>query len=111
MSMKISKSGEVTVAAVEGRLDTTTAPAAESTITEAIDGGATKIVIDFSATDYISSAGLRVILKAAKTLHQKDGKLALCSANEQILEVLEMSGFLTMMSHHETLEAAVEAVG
>ena len=72
--------------------------------------GGKKIVIDFAQTSYISSAGLRVLLKTAKTLHQKSGKLALCGANEQILEVLEMSGFLTMMQHHKNLDAAVEAV-
>ena len=108
--MMISKNGDVTVASPVGRLDTTTSPEAQASIDESIDGGGVKIVIDFAQTSYISSAGLRVLLKTAKTLHQKSGKLALCGANEQILEVLEMSGFLTMMPHHKTLDAAVEAV-
>lgn len=110
MNMMMSKNGEVTVAGVVGRLDTTTSADAEKSIQEAIDGGAVKIVIDFSQTSYISSAGLRIILKTAKSLHQKSGKLALCGANEQIYEVLEMSGFLTMMAHHDSLEDAVAAV-
>jgi len=110
MNMMISKNGKVTVASPVGRLDTTTAPEAETRINEAIDGGDVKIVIDFAQTSYISSAGLRVLLKTAKSLHQKSGKLALCGANEQILEVLEMSGFLTMMPHHANLDAAVESV-
>lgn len=110
MNMMISKNGEVTVASPVGRLDTTTSADAETSIQEAIEDGGVKVVIDFTQTSYISSAGLRVILKTAKTLHRKTGKLALCGANEQILEVLEMSGFLTMMPHHASLDEAVQSV-
>ena len=110
MSTTISKNGEVIIARVAGRLDTTTAPESDSAINEAIGGGALKVVVDFAEATYISSAGLRVLLKTAKTLHQKSGKLGLCGANEQILEVLEMSGFLTMMQHYESQDAALEAV-
>jgi anti-sigma B factor antagonist len=92
-----------------GRLDTNTAPEAEKMLVDRIKGGMNCVVIDFTKTDYISSAGLRVILKAAKLL-KNSGKIALCNANAQIFEVLELSGFLTLLTHSDNLEAALVIV-
>lgn len=93
-----------------GRLDTNTAPEAEKMLVDRIKGGMNCVVIDFTKTDYISSAGLRVILKAAKLLKNSSGKIALCNANAQIFEVLELSGFLTLLTHSDNLEAALVIV-
>jgi anti-anti-sigma factor len=91
-------------------MDTSNAPDADKQVTGAIEGGASKMVFDFSETEYISSAGLRVILKAAKLLTQKGGALALAGANEQITEVLEVSGFMAMMKCHNSLDEAIAGV-
>ena len=107
MRMLISKQDDITIAMPGERLDTTTAPEAETELTAQVDAGATKVVVDFSKTAYISSAGLRVLLRLAQVLMQKSGKLALCNANETIHEVLEISGFATM--YCPTLEEALAA--
>lgn len=110
MSIVASTEGGVFIVVAAGRLDTNTAPEAEALITDGIENGESKVVIDFSKTDYISSAGLRVILKTAKLLKPKNGAVALCNANEQIEEVLEISGFLGMISLYESLDEAISAV-
>ena len=110
MGLQFSKNGDVLVALPDGRLDTSNAPEAEKAIDDQIDEGNHRIVIDFSKTSYISSAGLRVILKTAKLITQKGGGFALCNANEQIGEVLQISGFNSLVKCLETLDEAIEAV-
>lgn len=92
------------------RLDTNNSPEVEETITEKIQDGEEKVVFDLGRTDYVSSAGLRVILVTAKLLKLKNGKMALCNANDQILEVLEISGFHSIVKHLDSLDEAVTFV-
>ena len=92
------------------RLDTTNSPDAEREIVSKIEEGATRVVIDLSNTSFVSSAGLRVILKVAKLLHQQDGALALCGLSDQITEVFEVSGFMTLVKVVPTFEEAAAAV-
>ena len=98
------------IAIPNGRLDTNNAPEAESLIVREIEKGESKIVVDFANTNYISSAGLRVILKALKLLKPRGGAVALCNANEQITEVLEITGFLTMLKCCPSLDEAIRSV-
>ena len=93
-----------------GRLDSNNAPQALQDIAARIENGETRIVIDFARTRYISSAGLRVILKVLHMLQQRRGAMALCNANEQIREVLEISSFLEMIECHASLDAAIRQV-
>ena len=65
-------------------------------------GGAAKLVIDFSSLDYISSAGLRVLLGTAKRLSQAKGALRLFGLNETVREVFEISGFATILTVVDT---------
>ncbi len=109
MSILSSKIEGVFVVMPNGRLDTNNYMDAEKLVTAHVEAGDKKVIFDFSKTDYISSAGLRVILKAAKLVH-KDGKIALCNGNEQIHEVLEISGFLDMLDHYANLEEAMRSV-
>ena len=109
MSILSSKIEGIFVIMPNGRLDTNNYMDAEQLVTAHVEAGDKKVIFDFSKTDYISSAGLRVILKAAKLVH-KDGKIALCNSNEQIHEVLEISGFLDMISHFANLEDAMKSV-
>ena len=68
MEIAVSAAGEVKVLRIDGKLDTKTAPDAQAQLTELIEQGATKIVVNFEKLVYISSAGLRVLLSAAKQL-------------------------------------------
>lgn len=77
--------------AVEGRLETTTAPELEAVIKNELDG-VTSLVFDFSKLDYISSAGLRILLSAQKAM-TRQGEMKVCGANEIVMEIFEVTGF------------------
>jgi len=109
MSILSSKIEGAFVVMPNGRFDTNNYTVAEKLVVEGFEAGERKIIFDFSKTDYISSSGLRVILQAAKLVH-KDGSIALCNANEQIYEVLEISGFLDMIKHYSDLQQAMASV-
>ena len=79
-----------------GRLDTTTAPELEAVIKENI-GGVTNLVMDFAGLEYLSSAGLRVILSAQKTMN-KQGEMVIRNVNETINEVFEITGFIDILT-------------
>ena len=92
---KTSDDGRTTLA-LAGRLDTTTAPELEKTVDEALDG--TKdLVFDMTRLEYISSAGLRVILKAQKAMNAR-GSMKLIGVNDSIMEVFDITGFLDIIT-------------
>ena len=108
MSVTFENRDGILVARLNGDLDANNSPAVESAIDDQIEKGQIKIVLDFSNSEYISSAGLRVILKATKILKEKAGNVVLCHANEQITEVLQISGFMALVICMPTLEDAIE---
>ncbi len=79
-----------------GRIDTVTAPELETAITESIDS-ITKLILDFANVEYISSAGLRVLLSAQKVMVKKDG-MELCMVNQAVSEVFEVTGFSDILT-------------
>lgn len=91
MVINKNKSGNMLTIALEGRLDTTTAPDLEKELKASLDG-ITELVIDFSKLDYISSAGLRVLLSAQKQMN-KQGSMKVTNVNEMVMEVFEVTGF------------------
>ena len=95
MTMEIKKNAEVTIIEIVGRLDTTTAPALEKAINEDI-GDAKNLVLDLKAVQYISSAGLRVLLSAQKKM-QKIGSMKVVGVCEEVMEVFEMTGFADIL--------------
>ena len=95
---------------IDGRLDSNTAPELETTLFRAIENGTRQMVIDFEALAYISSAGLRVILKTAKDLKRRDGKLVLCAMQDYVREVFEISGFDTFLPIAPTAGDALRQV-
>ena len=95
MTIEIKKTAEETIIEVVGRLDTITAPALDKTINE--DLGDTKhLVLDLKAMEYISSAGLRVLLTAQKKM-QKIGSMKVMNVCEDVMEVFEMTGFADVL--------------
>ena len=109
--MLVENREDVTILAPRHRVDTNTAPEVEKTIWENIGDGDGKMVIDFSQVDYISSAGLRVLLKTAKQMKKGGGKLGLCNLNEQVTEVLELSGFMGIIDCHDSVDSCIAAFG
>ncbi|MDO4865218.1 MAG: STAS domain-containing protein [Clostridia bacterium] len=96
--MKITKKQDGTklTIALEGRLDTTTAPELEKELKDCLDG-ADELVLDFSKLDYISSAGLRVLLQAHKTMAGKGG-MKVTNVNEIVGEVFDVTGFADILT-------------
>ena len=95
MTMEIKKNAEAAVIEIAGRLDTTSAPALEKAINEDI-GDAKNLVLDLKGVQYISSAGLRVLLGAQKKM-QKIGSMKVSNVCEAVMEVLEMTGFADIL--------------
>ena len=91
MNIRKTQNENTLVIELEGRLDTATAPDLEREIKSSLDG-ITKLVFDFAKLDYITSAGLRVLLFAQKTMMTK-GKMVVKNANEMIMEVFDVTGF------------------
>ena len=89
------ENGNVTLN-VSGRLDTTTAPELEKTVDSVLDG-TKELVFDMTGLEYISSAGLRVILKAQKAMNAQ-GSMKLTGVNDSIMEVFDITGFLDILT-------------
>ncbi len=97
MEISTRTQGDVTVVAIVGNLDSNSSPQAQAALDGILAGGAKKVVLDFSALDYISSAGLRILLGAAKRLSGPGGGLRLFGLNESVREVFQISGFSTIL--------------
>lgn len=98
MEISIQDSGEIKVLYFEGSLDTNTAPDAQKRMDEVIEQGNHKILIQLEKLDYVSSAGLRILLVVAKKLKKSEGELRICQINDDVREVFEISGFDTILS-------------
>ena len=95
MNINIEKENGVTTIKLEGRLDTTTAPELEKTINN--EGDELKnLVLDFKGVDYISSAGLRVLLTAQKKMNVQ-GSMELINVGEAVMDIFEMTGFADIL--------------
>lgn len=95
---KTAEGGNLTIE-LEGRLDTNTAPQLEAELKRSVSG-VTELVLDFTGLEYISSAGLRVLLAAQKVMN-KQGKMVLRGVNGTIMEVLEITGFVDILTIEE----------
>ena len=95
MTIEIKKNADATIIEIEGRLDTITAPALDKTINEDISD-TKNLVLDVKGVEYISSAGLRVLLSAQKKM-QKIGSMKLINVCEDVMEVFEMTGFADIL--------------
>ena len=92
---------------ISGRLDAVSAVEADKDFNSIVDDGHEKLLINLTTLDYISSAGLRVLLVVAKRIQQSKGKVVLCSLSENVNEVFEISGFSSIFNIFATSEEAV----
>ena len=96
LNIEKKTSGSELTVALTGRLDTTTAPELETVIKSSLDG-VTALNIDMEALEYISSAGLRVLLSAQKIMN-KQGEMKVTHVNETIMEIFEVTGFSDILN-------------
>jgi anti-sigma B factor antagonist len=108
MNITESKTANIVTLSLSGRLDTTTAKAFEDRILAHIDSGERRIVIDLTGLEYISSAGLRVFLRAAKRLDSAQGRIALCALAEPVREVFDIAGFISIFAIYDSHQEALK---
>lgn len=96
MTINQAKNGSKLTVALEGRLDTTTAPQLEEVVRTALDG-VTDLEFDFAQLEYVSSAGLRVLLAAQKTMN-KQGSMVIHNANSDLMDIFEVTGFSDILT-------------
>jgi anti-anti-sigma factor len=109
MDLDESKVGGVTVVGVRGRLDTTGAPFLGERLAALVDGDAPRVLVDLAGLEYVSSAGLRVLLVAAKRAAERNGRLALSGLSPKVRQLFELGGFLDLFPIHASREDALAA--
>ena len=97
MIIKTRDVNEIKVVEFDGEFDTTASPAVESQLNQLREQGVRKILVDFQKMEFISSAGLRVLLATAQELQKAGGELRVCNLNEEVNEVFDISGFSTIL--------------
>jgi anti-anti-sigma factor len=107
MTVVSHQNGNVVIVTPQGRFDTNGAPDVERVLIDHIAHGARQIVLDLSHIEYISSIGLRVILKAVMAMNRTGGRVVLCGGNGQVRTVFQLSGVMVMSLYASTLEAAI----
>lgn len=93
---------------IEGRLDAESAPEAETQLKGALNQGSQRLLFDLSKMDYISSAGLRVILMAVKELRKKQGKVVLCALTPYVKEIFDVSNFSSIIPITDSVETGLQ---
>ena len=97
MEIKKELDGSKLVFTLSGRLDTTTAPDFEKELKSSLDG-VKELILDFTGLDYISSAGLRVLLSAQKLMNAADGSMKIVGANDIVKEIFDVTGFSDILT-------------
>ena len=97
MEVKFNKQDSTLTVAISGNIDTVTAPELDTKLQENLSG-IKDLILDFAAVDYISSAGLRVILMANQQLEDADGTMTIKNTNDDVRDVFEMTGFDSLLN-------------
>jgi serine/threonine-protein kinase RsbW len=108
MEITTRTQGGYTIVAIAGNLDSVSSPQAQQALDGVIAGGAGKVAVDFTQLDYISSAGLRVMLGTAKQLMAKGGGLRTFGLNQTVREVFDISGFSSILAVYGTESEALK---
>ncbi len=106
--MGIRTVNDIKIMIVDSKIDASSAKETENLLIGLVEEGNKKIICDFSQTDYVSSAGLRVFLLAAKRVKQVSGKLILFSLKERVLEVFETAGLVKLFQISSSEEEALK---
>lgn len=110
MEISQEKKNNINVVKITGRLDASTAGSLEEAFHVFYDENKVKVLVNCEALDYISSAGLRVLLATAKEFKKQDGKIGLCNLNPNVKQVFEISGFTSIFPIYENEEKGLAAL-
>ena len=108
MTIALESAANAHIVALQGQINSANAATTEAEVLALVDSGHKNLVIDFSGLDYISSAGLRMVLVVAKRLKQAEGQLVLCAMQPHIHEVFDISGFLAILNVTATRSEALK---
>lgn len=108
MEIDTRKENNAVVVSIKGRMDAVTTPEIESRLSQLIDSGEKKLLINLQQLDYISSAGLRALLATAKRLKSEHGDVAFANLEGHVKEVFEISGFYSIFKVFDSTEMALE---
>jgi len=108
VEITVSKNENALVVSVDGRIDTLTAAVFQSKMEEVLNQGEKRVILDFEKVEYVSSAGLRSILFAAKKAWTSGGKVCCCSLQRMVRTVFDVSGFTAMIPVFDSLEEALK---
>jgi anti-anti-sigma factor len=111
MQIDEERTGSALVIAPAGRVDSVSSGELERLVLSRIEGGGRRLVIDLAGVEYISSAGLRVLLMAAKRLKEPPSALVLCGMGPGVRTVLELAGFLPLFTVEPGREQAIARLG
>jgi len=111
MEITESKKDNTVILALAGRLDASNAGKLEEKILALIASGERRLIVEAAQLDYISSAGLRVLLVAAKRLNANDGKIVIAALKDQVKEVFDIAGFSSIFEVYGTTAEAMSALG
>ncbi|MBE8221159.1 MAG: STAS domain-containing protein [Bdellovibrionales bacterium] len=110
IGIKIEDNKNAKVVSIEGLLDASMANAVSERLHDILEGECKKLVFDLSSLEYISSAGLRVLLYSAKKMQSKNGQTSLCDIPKSVQRVLEISGLNTIFSIHKNIDTAISSM-
>ncbi len=111
MDTKVEEKGDVVVIRVDGRLDAASSPQLEKRISSIIDSGHFKLILNLGGVDYLSSAGMRLILSVSKKLKNLEGKVVACQLNDEVMEVIKMAGFDRVLEIYPSEEESFGHMG
>lgn len=104
MEAQVEEKGDVVLVRVKGRLDAASSPQLEKKINSIIETGHFKLILNLAGVDYLSSAGMRLMLSVSKKLKHLEGKVIACSLSEEVMDVIKMAGFHQVLEIYPTEE-------
>ena len=102
--------GDIVRIAPQGRLDTFSVPPFEQVLTEHLDAGRSRLIVDLAGVTYVSSSGLRALLSARRRARTAGGDVVLCSMAPRVREIFEMVGFISLFHVYPTPDEAIRSV-
>ena len=110
LNVTVEQANNKSILRLQGRLDATSVPLLEKKFNDIIDQNQRKFLVDFARVDYLSSAGLRLLLAISKKLRARGGLCALCNMADEVLDIIKMAGFEKILQIYSTEKDGLAAL-
>ena len=108
INIEIEEDQGIKIVRLDGRLDAISSPLLEKKLIEQTEGDHSRIILDFGKVNYLSSAGIRLLLSMTKKLRGKSNGLHICSVDEEVMEIIKMAGFARIIQIFPTEQEAIQ---